>query len=520
MKRKTKLMCLLLATVMLLMLTACGKNGTQAQMGGGHDSSPLTLDDTVKVVIMSHPSWPASGDSRAWEYIREGTGANVDVTDIPSSEFVTKISVMFAAPEMLPDLMTFDYKPSTDTYMQQGALVALDDYADVMPNYNAFVDSLSEEVYNSLIVPRKAVDGKVYYSPTYGREGMQSVRAWMYREDVFKKHGLSAPTTQTEFIEACRTLKELYPDSFPFCMRSGMQNIDIIGTSWKPYFERGVYYDFDNEKWCYGAQEDTMLEVITFLNRMLNEKLIPSDFLTINVNSWQELVATGRGFIFPEFQTRIDFFTPLGRANVSEDYTFKAIAPPVMNEKTGLSMVAKKNIDSYGYVVCNTNDEKRITNAMKFLDWFYSDEAMELLSWGKEGETYNVVDGQKVYITDENGSQPNTMYGFALPGTVARFDPEAVNSFESDLINETRSMVLEHTMPNANPTSWLGLNDEEKKITESTGVEINTYTQEMISKFILGTEPLSGFDAFAADLASMGIDELLKAYETAYNRVK
>ena len=39
-------------------------------------------------------------------------------------------------------------------------------------------------------------------------------------------------------------LKELYPDSYPFCMRSGINNLAVIGSTWKPNFSYGVYYDF------------------------------------------------------------------------------------------------------------------------------------------------------------------------------------------------------------------------------------------------------------------------------------
>ena len=42
----------------------------------------------------------------------------------------------------------------------------------------------------------------------------------------------------------------------------------------------------------------------------------------------------------------------------------------------------------------------------------------------------------------------------------------------------------------------------------------------MLTKFILGQAPLSEFDSFVATLNSMGVDKLLGAYESAYNRVK
>ena len=48
----------------------------------------------------------------------------------------------------------------------------------------------------------------------------------------------------------------------------------------------------------------------------------------------------------------------------------------------------------------------------------------------------------------------------------------------------------------------------------------HTYTQEMLMKFILGQEPISNFDTFVKTLEEMGVNEVLGAYKSAYNRVK
>ena len=55
---------------------------------------------------------------------------------------------------------------------------------------------------------------------------------------------------------------------------------------------------------------------------------------------------------------------------------------------------------------------------------------------------------------------------------------------------------------------------------ESFPAVVHTYAKEMISKFLLGTEPLSKWDEYVATINEMGADKLLAAYESAYNRVK
>jgi len=511
-----RLVALLLAAVMMLALSAC----TGGQAGGGAaNTDPLTKDDVIDITITSHPSWPYLEDWKVWEYIEEGTGVTLNVTCFPGTDAGTKYPLMFAARDTLSDVVSFTYKPDTEKYVSQGALVALDDMSDYMPNYNAWLDTLTEEEFDNNVATRRSADGKIYYAPVIGRERSQNVRAWLYRKDIFDKHGIAAPTTFEELYNVCKQLKELYPDSYPLCMRQSFTNLDVSGASWKPYWCTGLYYDYNAEKWCYGATEETMRDVLEFYIKMVEEKLIPTDFMTINASTWQELVTTDRGFIMPEYQTRIDFFNSLARPN-NPEFDLSAMVPPVADPENGVAKVNRYNVDPTGLTITNTGNEESMANAAKFVDWFYSDEGSLWTSWGKEGETYEVVDGKKKFILDEAGTQANTLYGFGTYGSFLRMDPEAILAFESEDISETRDMVLEHTMPYANPTITLAFNAEEQKVVDEYQTAITNYAQEMLTKFVLKQTPISEFDAFVENLKSMNLDKLLAAYESAYARVK
>ena len=183
-------------------------------------------------------------------------------------------------------------------------------------------------------------------------------------------------------------------------------------------------------------------------------------------------------------------------------------------------MVERGDIEMIGLSIPDTGNGKSIANAAKFLDWLYTDEAMELVSWGKEGETYEVVDGKKKFITDEAGTMANTMYGFQLYGTFARLDPLAAEAMQSETTVESEKMLVEHTLPSYPVTLWLDFDDEEQAVIDTYNVSIATYANEMLQKFLLGQEPLSKFDEFCEELRTLGVDELLAAYESAYNRVK
>lgn len=59
---------------------------------------------------------------------------------------------------------------------------------------------------------------------------------------------------------------------------------------------------------------------------------------------------------------------------------------------------------------------------------------------------------------------------------------------------------------------------EETDLFNDKYTEITTYTDEMINKFIMGAEPLNKFDDFIAQLEKMGITEVVKAKQAAYDR--
>ena len=510
-----KLTALILSGIMMLSLAACGGNITK---GSEANLDPLTREDVIQLNIPSHVSWPYQEGWKVFEYIEEACGATLEITAIPSSDAKTKYPLMFASPETLPDVMAFTTKLRCDQYNEGGAIIALDDMAEYMPNYNAWLDSLSNEEYSQYVTVRKAYDGKVYYTPAMGKEKSSGVRAWLYRKDIFEKHNLKVPETFDELYEVCKQLKEIYPDSYPFCLRSAFNHIDASGPSWKPYWSTGFYYDFNEGELHYGASEDVMLEVITFLKKMVDEKLMPSDFMTISESTWQELMTTDRGFIMPEYQTRIDFFNGLGRTK-NPDYDLHAMVPPIAREG-GVALMNRYTIDPIGMLMCNTKDEGRIANSAKFLDWFYTDEARELVSWGREGETYEVVDGKKKFITDEKGTQPNSLYGFSTYGAYALLEEEATLGLESDDIAETRDLVLSHLHDEPTITTWLAHAPEQKDVIEQYNAALTTYTQEVMTKIILGQEPLSKFDEYVESLDEMGLPELLEAYTISYNNVK
>lgn len=517
-----RLIALTLATVMFLALCACGDTANRnADISKEIPEGKVIPDEAVlDITIASHASWPYNENWKVWEYIKESIGGTINVNAIPSSDFGTKFTLVMATPDSLPDVFGFMGKPGNfSDYCEQGAFVALDDYKELLPDYNAFWSSRPEDE-QWMKDTRKGIDGKVYYTPIYGMERSKNIRSWLYRKDIFEKHNLKTPETLDELYAVCKQLKDLYPDSYPFCLRSGLGNIDVMGPSWKPYFHYGAYYDFANEKWSYGAAEgEVMYDIVTFLKKMVDEELMPPDFFTINATSWQELLSTDRGFIMPEYQIRIDFFNNIGRMK-NPEYTMAATKPPYAENGLGVSMMNKYNNDPTGMAVANTGDAESIANSMRYINWFYSDEGSAVTSWGKEGETYETIDGKKRFIFPENENNAQILYGFQTIGSYLRIDPAAAEACMSEEQASTTDFALEHTHAELEPTEYMSLSSKEAQTIADYSTSLTTFVKENIQKFVLGQRPMSEWDKFQEELSALPIDEVLAIYEEAYNRIK
>ncbi|MBQ7120539.1 MAG: extracellular solute-binding protein [Oscillospiraceae bacterium] len=513
-----KLIALTLAAIMMLALCACG--GENASTKVSHDipeGKQIPDDASLDVMITSHPSWPYDANWKVWQYIKEAIGGTVNIMAIPEADFATKFSLMMTDRNEMPDVFGLGNKPAAFVdFCEQGAFLAFDDYEEeFLPDYKKFWENVSEDEL-WMRETRKSADGKIYYSPVYGLEKSTNIRGWLYRKDIFEKHNLKTPETMDDLYKVCKKLKELYPDSYPFCLRTAMNNINVIGSSWKEGFSYGVYYDFEEATWCYGAREDTMYDIVMFFNKMIREGLMPPDCFTIATSSWEELIATDRGFITPEYQVRIDYFNTLARPN-KPGFTLTAMMPP--KAEGGVNKINKYNYPPQGYAVPNTGDEGSIANAFRYINWLYTDEAIELVSWGKEGETYEIVDGKKKFILGDGSETVQSLYGINTRGTNICFDPDAIGETISKEQYEVTDFLLEHTVSDLNPTMWLALSSEESQQISDYDISLNTFVVENIQKFITGQRPMSEWKNFQKELSELPIDEMLAVYENAYNKV-
>lgn len=516
---KKRILAMLAAMAIVLSLAACAQN-SDADVGRNDlagSGKIFTEDTTINIMIPTDSSWPYREDWPIWQLFREKTGANLQVLAIPT-EYATKINLTMAGGvDQFPDMIFMSYKDVANSHGEAGGFLAISDNLDKMPNYVDFWENIPDGERREAMLQRMAGDGKIYMAPNYGNHTIGNTRTWMYRKDIFEKNGLKAPETMDELYEVSKKLKEIYPESYPFCMRNGLYNIKhVIGTSWAPYFEMMPYYNFDEEKWHFGVLEPEAKEIVLYFKKMVDEGLIMPDFLDGSNTTWEQYVSNDMGFIMADYLLRIDFFNVPAREE-NPEFMLDTIMPPKASSAKGQNKIANHSYELCGYVIPNSGDETRINNAFKLLDWMYSPEGIETLSWGKEGVTYNVIDGNRVWITDEN-TTPYSALGIGTPGTYQIQDIEANEALYSKEQVESGHAVRKYQEDRSNPFNFITFPSEIATEVSDIKLVLTAHIDSMLTKFIVGQEPIEKWDAFVEEVKELGADELLKAYEDWYSK--
>ncbi|MFF2912302.1 ABC transporter substrate-binding protein [Paenibacillus sp. NPDC057934] len=296
-----KLSAILLSSVLLLALTACGggNNGNGASGGATNGSSNGATEKPAsgekKVVKILH--WKQENINKAIQEINKKFEEKYPeykveyTTTGPDDEFkqAQRARITAGDVDVLADLSGMRLSPKDWTpgakvpdwqqWIDSGLIADLSDQAFVK-NYNAN-DIAKAGTYN----------GKVYAVPT----GKVAMSGFFYNKEIFEQNGLSVPTTWTEFIKVLDTLKD--------------KNITPIVVAGKdvwplklPVFglQAKILGGGDQNKWIEGVWKGDAAyndaEAVEVLDKMktLQDKYIIDGFMGIDYATAPSFFATGK----------------------------------------------------------------------------------------------------------------------------------------------------------------------------------------------------------------------------------
>lgn len=495
---KYQFVILLLSAVITVGFTGCMDSGRNTVV---NDVQPYT---EISLLIKSHPSYPFEKDWWIWKKLTERTNIKFNITAVENTNYMETMDIVLASGNM-PDIVAVEEVETANKFGLQGILLDFRKYLDRMSSFKTWIQNYPDYYKRDI-----AADGGVYLLPTEGM-GETERKAWLFRQDILAENKLKVPESYAELYQVLKRLKEIYPSSYPLTLRLGLTNFEYITPQWNA--RSGYYYDGTSQKWSYGQIENNYRDMVLYFKKLYQESLIPPDFPTLNTKQWENEVASGNVFFTVDYINRIDFFnTALGKENPGFKLCF--MAPP-KGDNGGSHQFGYSPRLSQTFVVSNRS--KNVDAVLRFIDYLYSEEGRDLVSWGVKDETYVIENGERKFIDVNEMAELRSKYGISTVGTYLWYDYNSHISLFSDQLKNAISKSRDYDIePSIAPPFT---NDEYDHIINAYEEKIDKYAEQQITKFIMGIRDIEEWDKYIKEIRSMGLDLMLETYDTAYRRM-
>ncbi|MEK4007592.1 extracellular solute-binding protein [Paenibacillus sp. FSL H3-0333] len=366
------------------------------------DTSPVELTWFVGANWYAH-TW---GESLASKYVTEKTGVNVKL-EVPSGEANEQVTLMMTSGK-LPDLISMgSWETAVKKLWEGDHVYALNELADKYDPYffkvagDGTLKWYRQENGNTYGVPNDS------YSPNLMHEtGMTAAnQTFLVRKDLYEEMGKPDLSTPEGFLSALQLLKDKYPEykgqpispffaqgNVPYGMTEYLQNLLAV-----PHEKDGKVYDRITDP-------DYIAWLKTF--RTAYERgLINVDFLVDSDTQVEEKTNNARYFMMIREWTGMSAVNPMLAAGANPDSYYIAVDGP-QNNKGESAKLFPGNMDGWMVTMISKSTENP-ERAIRFLTYLASEEGQRDLFLGKEGETWDSVDGKpqlKAEFADMLGS--------------------------------------------------------------------------------------------------------------------
>jgi putative aldouronate transport system substrate-binding protein len=330
------------------------------------------------------------------------------------------------------------------------------------------------------------------------------------------------PSTREEFYNTLKAFKERDPngngkaDEIPFSSEK-MYSVELMYQWWG----MGEFY-LDNGKVESGWTQPEYKEYIMWLKKLYDEGLIDPDYAITDRTQFDYKVSNGiTGSWYGLAGGCLGRLTTL---MASVDPEFKISAMPWLASADGNKYVINSEyttcVSDVGIAV--TSKCKNIPEAVKWADYAYSGEGNILFNFGIEGESYTMKDGIPTYtdkiMRDPTGLPVNEAIGrYAVPMGYPML--QSIHYFNQYMAEEQKTAInIWKEAETSRTVPVLKYDAKEADTVQRQFNEIKNYNSEMFNKFITGKEPLDNFDKYLKTIENMGIADVIKAKQQAYDR--
>lgn len=541
----------------LCTIVGCGNNSNNGNtITDSSDPSAPNLEG-VTIRLLTEDTWVAgfslSDILPRFKQIERRTGCKIIWNTIPGgSDYNSVVQTRIAGGgEECPDIVLTETSLSTlSEFIKQGLVYNYKEAFDVCPNIKRFWNNRSDlaqtftyhdgGLYNLFADVYDSKDGmKEYYS-------VSGDNALWYRADIAKELGYSTyPTTIEGLHDLLLKVKKAYPSMVPMhmwnwdCWESVRVFTSAYGLHWNNENFADYFYPDENGKVVYEPTLDASYEFLKEMNKWYKEGLV-----VIGSSEDQKIGAAASGKTFSGFYAGVIDSCQNLLQEKNKDAYFMYMPFPTAE---GYELTYMGRVDySKSIIVIDNGDDKHNKAVCQFLDYaFMSDYGIaseiagaqgEGWDWNEKGEfTLNenwlndVLSGKisressgaRVHFNGPslNNAKLNLLYDEAVEKYIDSH-PEINNPWtkeQKENWKEINKYNVEHYCPQA-PEFFM--TDEDLENWNRLSADLGTFTSEMITKYILGSEDLSKFKTSFVDrlYKKMHLQECIDLQQKYYDK--
>lgn len=559
MKLKKVLALILSASLLAAAFAGCGGDGesqtssaasassgtgtSETGDGGGIPEEPeeLTLpisEDGAELDVWINYIGTIVGDVNevaGVQKMEEMTGVHINWTPVAQNELQEKFGILLSS-GTYPDIVypgSLSYPDGVDAGIADGVIYPDHDtlIRTYMPNYMAYLESSDEARKEATSDNGKMQVIKCIVGQDFTAESEGTYQGLAYRKDIFDGLGIEEPTTVEEWHDALVAAKE-----------SGIEHPFMIGTNGGSPMSlawgvaagmpaNGIYVQMDGDTVVGIALQDGFGEYLETMKQWYSEGLIDPNFTTFDYYlDTPASVEANQHVLYSDLLSAFSGNSYYNMKMVTNESAYlQPVAAPAAEDGTTYQYGSRVVAGDMMFITTSCEDP---VLAAKWLDFLYSKDGELLLWYGIEGESYELDEEGMPQYTDVVFDNPDNLppadylqkyslnMGNAWMGKNNWSCNAKITSVTSGGQNLQMDAVEVWSAPEVNlsvPSRGWTLTEEEGDVVNTTGTAVTTMIDEYIINYITGADTTS-FEDFKNNLVSFGYEDVIAAYQAAYDR--
>lgn len=451
------------------------------------------------------------------EKIEEATGVNITFQKMTGEEY----NYMLASGKYPDVMVSYLYTGEVLDLYNEGIAM---DVTDLISQNSVYLKQIFEEnpeIYREA----QTNDGRLIYFPSLNpmksKEDFYrgAYAGLVIRQDWLDKLKLEVPETIDDWHEVLTAFKTKDPngngiaDEIPFDDSRYYVFSSAFGVL------DGVYINTEGDV-VYGYMEDGYKEYLMTMNQWYEEGLIGKSGVT-GSSKWSDAnIINNVAGAFYGLDNAWRYYLP-SIQKVDENAALTAVG--ITKAANGKAYASATNLKTHirNRVTIITNNCENPEAAMKVIDYMYSEEGSDLLTWGIEGVSYGIDEDGKKYILPEAleiGEEGFSKLYYTAIAHVAfpKYDGEIAVLATYPEEQLTAEMIwAECDTSLIYPPNILFTTEDRKKVNGIIS-NIEQYAGEKQMAYITGEESFDTYEDFQKNLIDMGIQEVIDIYKKNY----